>query len=91
MIDTTFLAVLRAMLYLVLIFLIVFDFPAIPNLYHRILLIALLLWLGILFTSSVFLLFGFNEVYTDMRDFGSTSALVLVVLAHIYWLNRRGE
>ncbi len=91
MIDPKFLSVLRAVLYLILIFLIVFDLPTITNHYHRILLVALLAWLGVLFISAIVLLLGFDSTYLDIRDYGSTTALTLVVLAHIYWLNHRNK
>jgi hypothetical protein len=88
--DPNLVTSIRAACYLALIFLIVYDLPFVSR-EHRVHLFAMLLWLLALFLSVVALAGGNAELYAFIRDYFSTVALLLVVLAHLYWINKRGK
>lgn len=88
--DEAFLAAARGFLYLAAIFLIAFDLPLVSR-EHKLLLLSLGFFFGVLVVASVFLATGNLTGYAFFRDYMATGALVCMVLAHVYWLNRRNK
>lgn len=89
--DTTTLAVVRTVFYLALLFLIAFDIPAAHDRQHRVVLVAMMLWLLMLLMASLSLVLLKIEAYVWIRDVGLTITTGLVLASHLYWLNRRGN
>lgn len=87
--SSELLAVVRAVLYTMLMLLLVFDIPVVKS-GHRGVLLAMIFWIGMLLGASLTFSVGLLEPWLWFRDVGLTVSLILVVAAHIIWMAGRG-
>ena len=89
--DSSFLAVVRAVFYAAIIFLILFDLPAVKDNNHRVVLLSMAAWFLALLASVIALGMGALDVYVVVRDYIVTFLLLCVVASHLWWLYRRAQ